>query len=105
MFPKSMDVPLPQSVADAVDVLLGDLQVLDRTRLGAMDPDELDQVNRVVGLQIARDFRLWSGNDALLADCLALADTEETTADPTMVIIHTMWRRLQETHVLRIVKP
>lgn len=104
MFPKPMDMALPQTVAEAVDVLLGDLPLLDRTRLGSMDQDELDVINRMVGLQIARDFRLWSGNDALLHACLAAAETEETTADPTLVIVHAMWRRLQETHVLRIVQ-
>jgi len=37
--------------------------------------------------------------------CLnALEDTGREDANPTMAIIHAMWKKLQETHVLRLVK-
>ncbi|GAB6908490.1 conserved hypothetical protein [Desulfosarcina cetonica] len=101
MFPKPIDTELPATINDAVKMLIADLPLLDRTRLGAMAADELDVINQMVGSQIARDFRLWSGNDTLLSACLAAAVESE---DATMVIIHAMWKRLQETHVLRRVK-
>ncbi|BBO86953.1 hypothetical protein [Desulfosarcina ovata] len=106
MFPKPIDNDLPLTIDDAVQLLLADLPLLDRTRLGAMEPEELDWINRMVGLQIAKDFRLWSGNDILLSACLEAAGDSEagTDGDPTMVIIHAMWKKLQETHVLRPVK-
>ncbi len=86
-------------------MLLADLPLLDRTRLGAMTSEELNIINQAVGLQIASDFRLWGGNDALLNACLeALDHSEEDDDDPTMVIIRAMWKKLQETHVLRVVK-
>lgn len=105
MFTKPLSSDLPSTIDEAVSILLADLRLLDRTRMGAMTTEELTWVNQVVGLQITRDFRLWSGNELLLDACLkALAETDEDTADPTMAIINAMWEKLQHTHVLRLVK-
>jgi hypothetical protein len=95
---------LPITIDDAVNILLDDLPLLDRTRLSAMKSDELDVINRLVGLQIARDFQLWSGNHALLYACLEAARGSGEEEDPTLVIIRAMWEKLQQTHVLRVVK-
>jgi len=105
MFPKMIDIKLPSTIDEAVDILLDDLPLLDRSRLACLTTEELDLINRMVGLQIARDFKLWSGNDNLLYDCMAVSEQNGgEDADPTMVIIRSMWAKLQETHVLRLVK-
>ena len=105
MFTKPLSSDLPSTIDEAVSILLNDLRLLDRTRLGSMTTEELNLVNKVVGLQITRDFRLWSGNELLLHACLnAMEDTGNKDADPSMAIIHSMWKKLQETHVLRLVK-
>ncbi len=73
--------------------------------MGSMADEELNLVNKVVGYQITKDFRLWSGNELLLHECLEAIENGDTDdADPTNVIIHAMWQKLQETHVLRLVK-
>ncbi|BBO66552.1 hypothetical protein DSCA_04820 [Desulfosarcina alkanivorans] len=104
MFPKIVDIELPITIDDAVTMLLDDLPLLDRTRLSSMTPDELDLINRLVGLHIARDFLLWSGNHELLHACLEAARNSGEEADPTLVIIRAMWEKLQQTHVLRLVR-
>jgi Domain of unknown function (DUF6794) len=105
MFTKPLSSDLPTTIDEAVSILLDDLRLLDRTRMGSMTTEELNLINKVVGLQITQDFRLWSGNELLLHSCLnAMADTGKKGADPTMAIIHSMWKKLQETHVLRLVK-
>ena len=105
MFPKTMDIDLPMTIADAVDMLLADLPLLERSRLANLTLADLDLINRLVGLQIARDFRLWSGNDSLLHACMESIDLkDDDELDPTMVIVRAMWQKLQETHVLRLVK-
>ena len=105
MFPKAIDIDLPMNVDDAVDMLLADLPLLERSRLAHLTTAELDLINRLVGLQIARDFRLWSGNDSLLHACMeAIDDQGDDEFDPTMVIVRAMWQKLQDTHVLRLVK-
>ena len=105
MFTKPLSSDLPSTIDEAVNILLADLRLLDRTRMGSMTTEELDWVNKIVGHQITRDFRLWSGNELLLHECLkAMADNGMPDGDPTMVIIHAMWKKLQETHVLRLVR-
>ena len=105
MFTKSLSSDLPSTIDDAVSILLADLRLLDRTRLGSMTTEELNIINKVVGLQITRDFRIWSGNELLLHACLeAMEGTDKEDADPSMAIIRAMWEKLQETHVLRLVK-
>jgi hypothetical protein len=105
MFPKMIDLILPSTIDEAVDILLDDLPLLDRSRLACLTTEELDLINRMVGLQIARDFKLWSGNDDLLHDCMAVIEQNgDEDDDPTMVIIRAMWAKLQETHVLRLIK-
>ncbi|WP_319525143.1 hypothetical protein [uncultured Desulfosarcina sp.] len=100
-----IDLILPSTIDEAVDILLDDLPLLDRSRLACLTTEELDLINRMVGLQIARDFKLWSGNDDLLHECMAVIEQQgDKDADPTMVIIRAMWAKLQETHVLRLVK-
>ena len=104
MIPKSIDIELPLSIDEAVATILNDLPLLDRTRLSAMRSDELYLIEHEVGAQIAKDFRLWSGNDILLADCLAAAQQFDEPTEPTLVIIHAVWKELQRTHVLRLVQ-
>jgi len=96
---------LPTTIDEAVGILLTDLRLKDRTRLGKMTPQELDWINQVVGRQIIRDFRLWSGNELLLHACLkAMAKMDKEDEDPAMAIIRALWGKLQQTHVLRLVK-
>jgi len=105
MFPKMIDANLPLTADEAVDTLLADLSLLERNHLAYLSEDELGLINRMVGHQIVKDFRLWSGNESLLRDCLdAIADEDDDELDPTMVIVRAMWQKLQDTHVLRLVK-
>ena len=104
MIPKSIGIELPLTIDEAVATILNDLPLLDRTRLSAMTSEELYLVDQEVGAQIAQDFRLWSGNDILLSDCLTAAQQYDEPTEPTLVIIHALWQKLQETHVLRLVK-
>ncbi len=105
MFTRPLSSNLPTTIDEAVSILIADLPLIDRTRLGSMKTEQLHLVHKVVGLQIARDFRLWSGNDLLLHECLqAIEETGTGDDDPTMVIVHAMWKKLQETHVLRLIK-
>ena len=105
MFTKPLSSDLPSTIDEAVSILLADLRLKDRTRLGAMTTEELDWINQAIGFQIIRDFRLWSGNELLLHACLnAMEDRGREDSDPAMVIIHALWKKLQQTHVLRLVK-
>ena len=104
MIPKSTGIELPLTIDEAVTTILHDLPLLDRTRLSAMRAEELYLIDREVGSQIGKDFRLWSGNDILLSECLAASQQYDEPTEPTLVIIHGVWQKLRDTHVLRLVK-
>jgi hypothetical protein len=104
MIPKSIGIDLPLTIDEAVSIIINDLPLFDRTRLSAMNSEELCLIDREVGAQIEKDFRLRSGNDILLSDCLAEAQQYDEPPDPTLVIIRAVWQKLQQTHVLRLVK-
>lgn len=103
MFPHMIDKHLPATVDDAADTLLADLSLRERTRLAHLSEDEMELISGMVGAQIIKDFRLWSGNDALLQDCLSAAGEGEKALEPELTIVRAMWRKLQQTHVLRLV--
>jgi hypothetical protein len=104
MIPRSIGNELPLTIDEAVTTILNDLPLLDRTRLSAMKWEELYLIGREVGAQIEEDFRLFSGNDILLADCLTATQPYDEPPDPPMVILRAVWQKLQRTHVLRLVK-
>lgn len=105
MYSRTLNSDLPATIDEAASILLDDLRLLDRTFLGSMTTEKLNLLNKAVGLQISRDFNLWRGNEKLLDDCLkALEESGNIDADLTMPIIKAMWKKLQKTHVLRLIK-
>lgn len=104
MIPKPIRIELPLTIDEAVTTILNDLPLLDRTRLSAMTSEDLRLIDHEIGSQIAKDFRLFGGNDILLGDCLAAAQEYDEPPDPTLVILQAVWQKLQQTHVLRLVK-
>ena len=104
MIPKFIGNELPLTIDEAVTTILNDLPLLDRTRLSAMKSEELCIIGREVSTQMEKDFRLFSGNDILLADCLVAAQEYDEPPEPAMVIVRAVWQKLQQTHVLRLVK-
>ena len=104
MIPKPIDIELPLTIDEAVTTILNDLPLLDRTRLSAMKSEELWIIDHEIGAQIAKDFRLCSGNDILLSECLVAAQQYDEPPEPTLVILTAVWQKLQQTHVLRLVK-
>ena len=69
-----------------------------------MEPFELDELHPTLGGYIKETFGLLSGNHALTRDCMQT--TQSTTMLPdeaAAIIIKELWKKLQQTHKLRIV--
>ena len=69
-----------------------------------MTPQALQKLSPSLGVLIEREFRL-GGNDPLLASCAQRVG--EMTVDPpkgASIIIVALWERLQDEHLLRVVK-
>jgi len=93
---------LPRTVEEAVDVLISDLTTQQMDAMGHMSEDEFDALCRQLVPYLDHDFRLWSGNDPLLMDCMdSVPDAAGT--DPMRIIMEHMRERLSADHGLYFV--
>jgi len=83
---------MPKTVADAVNVLLGELSVDDKERIGAMSESEIINMYYGLGTLIRDRFGLGNGNAPLLA-----ATHTANAQDASVVLLRALWSRLQET--------
>jgi hypothetical protein len=66
---------------------------------------ELSVLHTTVGEYIRNEFGLWSGNKDLLTACCFFAKRDKVSEDDaSSIIIRELWKRLRETHKLRVVK-
>lgn len=96
---------LPKTVDEAVERLISELPLKDRTKIAKMDEEDLGALPFTIGQYIREQFRLRDGNEELMESCCSLAgedDIHEETA--SMVIIEVLWQKLRQTHALRAVK-
>jgi hypothetical protein len=94
----------PQTVTEAVDRLIGDMQLRDKTALAKMEEHELNRLRSSLGISIRNQY-LYPRNDVLLESCRQEARDKYLHWDQApAVIIRKLWERLQETHRLRVVK-
>ena len=97
--------PPPKTVEEAVDRLIEELSLKDRTTLGNLTEDELSLLHINLGEYIRNEFGLWSGNEDLMTSCCFIAKRDKIHEDEaSSIIIKELWSRLGETHKLRIVK-
>jgi hypothetical protein len=66
---------------------------------------ELEGLNPNLGAYIKNIFRLWSGNHELMESCRFMTKNEKLNEDgASFAIIEALWKRLRETHKIRVVK-
>jgi hypothetical protein len=95
----------PKTVQEAVDRLISELPLKDKTTIANIGEAELVRLNSYLGRHILEKFGLWSGNEKLLESCLAIADYPLHSEDDAIgVIIKELWQELKATHRLRIIK-
>ena len=80
----------PETVAGAVDMLLGLLSVEEKFEIAVMPKDKLFDLHFGLGLAIRNAFRLHEPGSKLLASC-----GTSHPDDASWVIISALWRTLQ----------
>ena len=95
----------PKTVQEAIQILIDELPLKEKTTMANMAEDELVNLNAYLGRYILDKFGLWSGNEQLVESCLAFADYPlHNEDDAAAVIIKELWLQLRQTHRLRIIK-
>ena len=97
--------PNPNTVEEVVDRLINTLHMKGKTNIANMDESELTLLYPTLGEYIRNEFGIWSGNEALLQDCrFRLKKYDINEDDVSRLIIRKLWKRLRDTHALRVVK-
>jgi Circularly permutated YpsA SLOG family/Domain of unknown function (DUF6794) len=96
---------LPRSVEEAIERLKEALPLKDRTIMANLQPDEVDHLKAGLGDYIKQNFGLYTGNTALLESCAQHGHLNQPLPDEACaVILRALWKDLQSTHKLRIIK-
>lgn len=96
---------MPQTVNEAVEILIGQLPLKQKTTIANMAESELIQLNASLGRYILNKFGLWAGNEKLAESCLTKVNYPlHNEDDAAAVIVKELWRKLKYTHKLRIIK-
>ena len=95
----------PKTVDEAVERVISDMDLKDKIKLANMDLNDLINLHTHLHVYFKNAFGLWSGNTELLASCRSISKEDVYIEDDaTLVIIEALWKKLRETHVLRVVK-
>ena len=96
---------LPHTVDEAVDKLIADLPLKDKTTIANMSEDDLATLQFTLGSYISSEFGIYTGNFELLFSCKQVSGDDHIDHDhASTVIIEKFWKRLRESHKLRVIK-
>jgi len=102
-FLNELPIP-PKTVDEAIEKLISEMSLKDKVTLANMSPEELGNLQKSLGKYIRDKFRL-SKNDQLIASCRSISDTAiKNSDDASAAIINALYRKLNETHKLKIVR-
>jgi len=95
----------PQNIDEAVEIIISQMPIKDKTTIANMSPDELPSLSSSLGEYIMNNFDLLSGNHKLIESCrLEAGDTFEHDENAVAIIITALWKKLRQTHKLRVIK-
>ncbi len=96
---------LPGTVDEAVDRLIAELSLKDKTNIANMTENELMTLEFTLGSYISNEFGIFTGNrDLRFSSKLLSGDVHLDPDYVSPLIITELWKRLRESHKLRIVK-
>jgi hypothetical protein len=92
----------PKTVEEAVDILIAEISLRDKTALAKMDEGDLPYLHFTLGIHIRNRF-LYPRNDKLLESCREIARDKYLHWDQAaIVIIKELWKKLRDSQKLRV---
>ena len=96
---------LPRTVEQAVDRLISELSLKDKTAVANMAEEDLDFLLPTLGDYVWNKYGLGTENTDLVQSCRILSGRVDFKEDDCpMFVIHELWKKLRETYRLRVVK-
>ena len=94
----------PKTVDEAVNFIISKLSLKDKTTIAQMSEKDLLNLHPTLGFYIRKWF-LYPRNDKLLESCREIEGDKYLHWDQAAsIIIRELWKKLRETHKLRVVK-
>ena len=95
----------PRTVDEAVDRLISQFPLRDRTEIAKMSKEDLGGLHVSLGKYIRNQFGLWAENKELMKSCCSVSGEDALHQDDAAsVIVNELWKILRETHSLRAVE-
>ena len=102
---KRQHLRLPKTVDEAVDQILAEMSFEERTAIAYLIEGDLAPIQHTLTIYLREQLKDSSVNRGLMEDCVAKSETKDPDeAEASKVIIKVLWKRLQGTHRLRVVK-
>jgi len=95
----------PKTVKEAVERLIAELPENDKKRFARMGEFELSGLHIFLRQYIRNYFGLGAEDSELMKSCRHTVKNQDLhEGDASALIINELWKKLQETHALRVVK-
>jgi hypothetical protein len=94
----------PRTVEEAVEYLISNLPLKDKTMIAKMPEDELHYLHNTLGQYIRNNFGLWAENRSLMQSCCLRSSESLSKDECSAFIIKELWKRLQSSHKMRAVQ-
>ena len=96
---------LPRTVDEAVERLICELSLKDKTKIANINENDLGTLQFTLKSYISSEFGIFTGNvDLRISSKLLSADVHLNPDYIPPLIIKKLWKRLRESHKLRLVK-
>mgnify|MGYP001827418087 CR=1 FL=1 len=103
MFAPPNPIGLPQTIDHAADLLISDLMTDHVDAIASLSTDEFESLYQGVAPYLIDEFRLWSGNDTLLAACMEECTICDENPDPARIIPKRVVERIGDTEGIIII--
>ncbi len=96
---------LPETLAQAVEQLIAELPLKDKTRLAAMSETDLNYLHPSLGVYIQTNYLVLNEKGKLMESCRQNSDDPGLDeGGAVLIIIKNLWESLRKTHRLRRIK-
>jgi len=94
----ALEYSLPETVEEAVSWLISDLPFRDKNTIADLEEHDLPFVSAtLLGVHIRKEFRLGSGNMALMESCCHVAESDDLDVyQASTIIIRELWKELRK---------
>ena len=98
-----VDWNYPETVDEAVERLISELPLKDKVYIANLAHEDLYLLHISLRSYVGQEFGLWTGNKALIGSCRMASGSNELNPEQcSEVILDALWRKLRETHALRV---